>query len=284
MNRLPLHLLLALLAGLGLGLAYSWLIAPSQFTEAKPSILRDDFKAHYRAVIAAAYASSHDLERARARLAELGDPDPVEALSAQAQQMLAAGESFEDVRVVAQLASDIQNGAASFPQPSTPTENIVTSAPATQTLLPNETPLVQATVTETTVIETPFIFSTSTPRPTHTPVPPPRKPFNLVRQDAVCDPNSPEGLLQVLFMDSHRRQIPGVQVVVTWNGGEDSFYTGFKPEVGDGYADFQMEAGITYSVRVVESGTTVPNISIPNCTDLNGQAFSGGILLTFQQP
>ena len=87
-----------------------------------------------------------------------------------------------------------------------------------------------------------------------------------------------------MFMDSRRRPAAGVEVTVTWDKGEDSFFTGFKPELGDGYADFQMEAGITYSVRAVESGTTVPNVSIPSCTDSNGQPYLGGLLLTFQQP
>ena len=284
MNRIWLHLLFALLAGLGLGLAYSWLIAPTQYTDATPSILRADFKADYRAVVAAAYASNHDLARARARLAELKDPDPVQALSAQAQQMLAAGESFEDVQLVARLASDIQQGTASLPQPNTPTESVVAVIPATSTPLPIETPIGQATFTPTQVLETPFAFASPTPRPTHTPVPPPGKPFALVGQDTVCDTTLPQGLLQVMFMDSRRRPAAGVEVTVTWDKGEDSFFTGFKPELGDGYADFQMEAGITYSVRVVESGTTVPNVSIPSCTDSNGQPYLGGLLLTFQQP
>jgi hypothetical protein len=84
-------------------------------------------------------------------------------------------------------------------------------------------------------------------------------------------------------MDTRRRPVAGVEVEITWNGGEDTFFSGFKPEVGDGYADFQMEAGIIYSVRVVQSGTTVPNVAIPQCTDSNGQAYPGGILLTFQR-
>ncbi len=284
MNRIWLHLLLALLAGLGLGLAYSWLFAPTQFTDASPSILRADFKADYRVVIAAAYATNHNLERARSRLALLGDPDPVQALSAQAQQMLAAGESLDDVRVVAQLASDIQQGAASLPKPNTPTENVTAVSTATPTVPPIDTPVGQATFTPTQTVETPFAFTTPTPRPTHTPVPPPGKPFALVGQDTVCDTTLPQGLLQFIFMDSRRRQVAGVEVTVTWDKGEDSFFTGFKPELGDGYADFQMEAGVTYSVRVVESGTTVPNVSIPGCTDPSGQPYPGGLLLTFQQP
>ena len=283
MKRVPWHILLALLAGLGLGLAYSWLVAPSQFTDASPSILRADFKDQYRAVIAAAYASSHDLDRARARLGLLGDEDPVQALSAQAQQMLASGDSFENVRLIAQLTSDIQQGIVSIPPVNTPTEFIVTPV-TTSTAISNETPSGEGTKFPTQNIETPFAFTTSTPRPTLTPIPPPGKPFELVGQDVVCDLNLPEGLLQVVLMDSRRRQVPGIKIIVTWNGGEDSFFTGFKPEVGDGYADFQMVEAVIYSVRVVQGGTTVPDVSIPICTDPNGQSFKGGVLLTFQQP
>ncbi len=285
LTRVPIliFIIIALLAGLGLGLAYSWMISPLEYVDASPSILRADFKEQYRAVIAAAYASSHDLERARARLALLGDPDPVQALSAQAQTMLASGESFMNVQMVAQLASDLQQGVVSIPPTSTQITKPIPSPTPTNPSIAT-IPSGEVTSIATEVIETPQVFATLTPRPTHTPVPPPGKPFALVGQDTVCDKTLSEGLLQVMLMDARRRQVPGIEIVVTWNGGEDSFFTGFKPEVGDGYADYQMEAGIIYSVRVVQGGATVPNVSIPNCADADGQSYLGGILLTFQQP
>jgi hypothetical protein len=280
--RAPWQIVLALLAGLGLGLAYSWLISPTQYVDASPSILRADFKDQYRAVVAASYASTHDIERARARLALLGDADPVQSLSAQAQRMLAAGESFESVRLVAQLATDLQQGVISLPATGT-SAAMIANTPTISIQQTNETPPAGSTSIPTELIETPPASVTSTPRPTHTPIPPPAAPFSLVGQDEVCDPDLPAGLLQIFLMDRFRVQAPGIEITVTWNGGEDSLFTGFKPEVGDGYADFQMEPGIFYSVRV-EGGTIVPNISIPNCTDSNGQMYLGGVLLTFQQP
>ena len=109
-------------------------------------------------------------------------------------------------------------------------------------------------------------------------------PFTLVGQDTVCDINLQPGLLQFNFMDSRRRQVAGIEIIVTWSQGEDRFFTGFKPELGDGYADFIMQADTIYSIRVVEGGSFVPNISAPTCTDENGAAYLGGLLLTFQQP
>jgi hypothetical protein len=235
-------------------------------------------------VIAAAYQSSHDTERARARLSLLGDADPMQALSAQAQQMLAAGESSENVELVAQLASDLQSGIAFLtPTPTLAATAIETSPVTSQPVSVIETAAVHETPVPTDIVETPLALASPTLRPTHTPIPPPGRPFALVGQDTVCDTTLSEGLLQVLLLDSRRREVPGVEIIVTWNEGEDRFYTGFKPELGNGYADFHMEVGIVYSVQVIESGAPVQNITIPTCTDADGQEFPGGIQLTFQQ-
>ena len=83
--------------------------------DANPAILRADFKDQYRVVIAASYASTHDLARARARLELLGDTDPIGELSAQAQRMVGAGESLENIQPLAQLATDLQQGFVSIP-------------------------------------------------------------------------------------------------------------------------------------------------------------------------
>lgn len=284
---LSLQIILALLVGLGLGLAYAWFIFPVKSVNASPSILRTDFKNQYRAVIAAAYLSSHDLGRARARLALLGDSDSVQALSAQAQQMLAAGEPFDRIRSVAQLASDLQQGSVAIPATNTHTPIASEVFNSTETSQPNvEAPTSEDAVTAipTNGTETPLVVASPTPRPTRTPIPRTGKPFELVGQDSVCDTTLPTGLLQIVLMDARDRQVPAVEIIVTWDGGEDRFFTGFKPEVGDGYADFQMEEGIIYSVRVVEGGAPVPDISIPTCTDANGQQYPGGIQLKFQQP
>jgi len=301
-SRSPiLFLLLGLLAGFGLGLVYSWRISPVSYVDANPAILRADFKDQYRIVIAAAYASSHDLLRARARLELLSGTDPTGELSAQAQRMTGASESFEDTQFLAQLAADLQQGFASNSITSTPVVNtpfIGTPFTAVSSTPDLETPLAEeaaptAEFLEPTIIPTlsfeqtplaPQQLSTATPRSTSTPTPGITMPFILVGQDTVCDVELNPGLLQFTLTDSRGDPVAGIQIIVTWAEGEDHFFTGFKPEVGDGYADFIMQADTVYSIRVVEGGSFVPNISAPTCTDENGENYLGGLLLTFQQP
>jgi hypothetical protein len=285
-----LHIIIALLAGLGLGLVYSWLISPVTYVDASPAILRIDFKDQYRTVIAASYVSTHDLPRARARLQLLGDADPVGELSAQAQRMLASGEPFDQVRPLAQLASDLQQGFASVEATKTPfTESSNPTLPETplaETVIPTDSFITDAPTLS--FEQTPFIpqapLTTATARSTPQPNATTGAPFTLVGQDTVCDPSLQGGLLQVMLMDSRRRQVPGIKIIVTWNQGEDTFFTGLKPELGNGYADFIMKADTAYSVRVVEGGSFVPNITAPTCTDASGASYMGGLLLTFQQP
>jgi hypothetical protein len=294
------HIILALLAGLGIGLAYSWLISPVTYVDANPAILRADFKDQYRIVIAASYSASHDLARARARLALLGNADPISELSAQAQRMLGAGEPFERAQPLAQLATDLKQGFASTSLTNTPVANTpFAGTPFTAIInTPNlDTPVVEEIATEefsgSTLVPTlsfeqtplaPQSISTVTPRPTATPSPAISAPFTLIGQDIVCDAGLQQGLLQFILTDSRRRQVAGIQIIVTWDKGEDHFFTGFKPELGDGYADFIMQADTVYSIRVVEGGSFVPNISAPTCTDENGAAYLGRLQLTFQQP
>jgi len=292
LRNATLHLILALLSGVGLGLAYSWFIAPVTYVDANPAILRADFKDQYRNVIAASYAASHDLARARARINLLSDTDPVGELSAQAQRMLSAGEPFVRVQSLAQLATDLQQGFVTILIPGTPFKAVINTPTLETPFNAQETLITPSEFTELTSAPTPAFeqtpfapqsIFTPTARPTYTAIPPPGAPFSLIGQEPVCDPNLLPGLLQITLLDARRRQVSGIEIIVTWVGGEDHFFTGFKPELGNGYADFVMQAGTMYSVHVEESGSLVPNISSPACTDPNGVNYIGGLLLTFQQ-
>ncbi len=77
------RLLAALLVGVGLGLAYGWLVQPVHYVDTAPGNLRADYRTDYVLMVAQAYASSQDLQTAQVRLASLG-PQPAAELVTQA--------------------------------------------------------------------------------------------------------------------------------------------------------------------------------------------------------
>jgi hypothetical protein len=284
--------LLALLLGVGIGLGYAWVLSPHPDTDAPPSALRAEFKDQYRSLIAAAYAATGNLPRAEARLSVLGDANPVDALHAQAQRMLANPQTFERTDPLVALASALGVQVSGAPIP-TQTLEIPIDAGNTFTPTPpfllTDIPIAFSETSEVietpiTVEGTPFATRESTPRPTHTFTPSPGPPFTLTAEETLCDANLPEGLLQVMVMNRSRRQLPGVEIVITWDGGTEQFFTGLKPELGQGYADYLMTPDITYTVQLARGSDVAQGVAAPTCQSPDGATFPGSIKLTFQQP
>lgn len=285
-----LGLLLALLLGLAAGLAYTWVIAPRGLTDSNPALLRSEFKEQFRSAIAASYSATGNLPRAQARLALLGDEDPAEALNAQAQRTISSG-NFAGADQLAALALALENGTEVLPPVAPPTtensgpaefEPTLTAfpSPADLSFVLTETP----EPIQTIPVETQFPLITSTPRPTRTPPPTQGPPFLLIAQDTVCDPNLPEGLLQVIVLNASRRQLAGIKVVITWDTGGEEFFTGLKPELGNGYADFLMFPGVSHAVQLAIGSEIATDLVPPSCRTSSGETYLGGYKLTFQQP
>jgi hypothetical protein len=246
--------------------------------------LRADFKDRFRAAIAGAYAATGNLERARARLALLGDSDYMQVLAAQAQRMLASGASFQIARELAALATDLQAGISSVPSVTAPaptgeTGRTLEPAGAPSPLAPTSANGGSREPTSTTIV-----MNTPTPRPTRTPAPSPGAPFQLISKDPVCGSSVPQGLLQITILDAGGRPMPGVEVAISWTSGEDRTFTGLKPDISNGYADFVMERGLSYSLIVGRSFPPVSGLEAPACADSAGETYTGGLKLKFQQP
>ena len=92
-------------------------------------------------------------------------------------------------------------------------------------------------------------------------------------------------MIQVVTESAGGEQVPGVEVVITWDAGFDHFFTGLKPEVGAGYGDFTMAGGIEYSVHLAESpSATVDSLVAQPCAEPGGDAYLGSWLLIYKQP
>ena len=269
------YLLTGLLIGLVLGLLVAWVLAPVEYVDTAPASLRPDFKDQYRSVIASAYLVTSDLGRAQSRLSLLSDVDPLQALTLQAQNALAAGDPDGSAYALARLADALKQSPNEASLSPTPVLNAsLTQSPAGgATLTPTRRP---------NAILTPIY--TPTPRPTRTPTPTVGAAFVVVAPESVCDLNLSEGLMQIEVKDVAGQPIPGVEIIISWEDGEEHIFTGLKPELGNGYADFVMKPNVGYSVQLASGSQLVTNLSAPSCQTDSGDSYRGSIRLLFQQP
>ena len=69
-------ILLALLAGIGIGIAYGWYMDPVDYFDTTPDTLRADYQADYVLMTAEAYQAERDPGLAARRLAIFGTKSP----------------------------------------------------------------------------------------------------------------------------------------------------------------------------------------------------------------
>ena len=273
-------LLTGLVLGFALGLLYAWLINPVSYIDTSPSTLRQDYRDHYRLLIARAFAFNQDKGRASARLGLLGDDDPVQALVGQAQQVLAQDGSRYYAEALAILSQSLSGVERINPgQESEIPQTEETSPTSTLTQEPMGLP-VTPSVTPQQVTRTPGL--TFTPRSNTTLSPTENLPFVLAENKTVCNPNLPPKLLQLEVLDENEELLFGVKITVSWEGGEDTFFTGLHPEMGQGYADFSMTEGVVYSLRVGDASKPVTGLFAPSCSTNDGSTYPGGIKLIFK--
>jgi len=104
--RILVFLLVGLAIGSGLGLAVGWIVWPTEFTDANPAVLQDDYRNDYVQMIADAYALDNDLPAAQARLNEFGS-NPNAILLETITDKVLADANETDIRRLVQLASDL---------------------------------------------------------------------------------------------------------------------------------------------------------------------------------
>jgi hypothetical protein len=286
------YLLTGAVLGVTLGLFYAWVVSPVKYIDAPPYALRADYKEQYRILVAAAFLYNNDLLRATDRLAQLKDDESAQTIALQAQQALDQGHPEEEIRALNLLATALSRGMAATPSTlqnnQTPTPQLRTSevTPSPIFSVPTETmtTTVQASAPPTTTLETPSPALTMGPSPTATPTATQGAPFVLQDTRLMCNQTQTEPLIQVEVFDAAGQPVPGVELVVTWEDGEDHFFTGLQPELGLGYGDFKMTPGVLYTVNLTDGGQPVNDLSAAGCVLEDGSQYWGSWYLTFVQP
>lgn len=288
-ERGPWYLITGLVIGILIGVLYSWGLSPVSYVDTDPASLRSDFQDRYRVLIAVAYVANGDLARAETRLALLGEPeeDFADILSAQAQRNVAENGPPDEARALGVLADALRGSDIAGARPTiTPvggvgfqyTATVFTSTP-TITLTPtiSLTPTLTSRATRTHT-------ATPTPLSTRTATPTQGAPYVMQSLELVCNPNLAQGLLLIFTRDVAGSPVPGVEIVITWPGGENHFFTGQKPEVDLGYADFVMTPGVLYELSLTDGGEPVSGLTPVECEGEGDDRYWGGWQVVWAQP
>ncbi|HEX5837598.1 MAG TPA: hypothetical protein VFY26_07190 [Anaerolineales bacterium] len=108
-------ILLALLAGTGLGLAYGWYVDPVDFFDLPPDSLRADYKADYVLMTAEAYRFEQDPGLAARRLAVFGSRSPSSIAASGLEYARANKYADSDIALIQELVTAMQAWSGILP-------------------------------------------------------------------------------------------------------------------------------------------------------------------------
>jgi hypothetical protein len=261
-QRFPwLALILGLLLGTAGGLAYAWFLNPVSLVDVAPSQLTDADQRLYVLMVSEAYLQDRELGRAQDRLRALDVRDVAELVAQQADEALLNGTDTRQVAALSTLAEAL--GAQ-------PMAAEVFSGTRQPTSLPDggtATPTFEGVPTLT---PTPYeTFAPTLDIPTSTPTPDALQyaEFDLIASDRLCEDVPLPGLIQIYVSDEGGAGIPGLEILIEWEGQDDRFFTGLKTTQNPGYADFEMEDNKLYTVTLVGLAPPVVGIDSTPCAD-----------------
>jgi hypothetical protein len=236
-GALLIALFMGVAAGLALGLTLTWVIWPVKYYEADPVHLLPEHKEDYVVLVGAAYAVDGDLARAKARLAKLEEKDIGSVVAVLAERYLREGRDVEETRGLAKLADALGvSTSAMLVYIATPTP-LPTFTPEGPSIALGPPPPMVPTPTSPATAEMPGAAAT------------PETVFHLLEKRRFCEGQG-GGSILVYVEDEEGQGLPNVRITISWLGGEDEFFTGLKPEVDPGYADFAMQEGMMYNLAV----------------------------------
>ena len=278
-----LLVILGLTAGAVVGLLLGWVVWPVQYTDTAIADLAPEYKDEYILLVAAAFTTDGDLEKAQARLVRLEVPNINQSLSALIDRYILEGRDEAEIRALVALANAqgvispnmVAYLATNTPIPTdtplptptplpTDTPTVTPVPPTTTPIPPTETPMPQPTdtavptavpATNTAVppTNTPVPQATNTPKP-----PPPAAKWTITEQRLVGPGQDGQGCdygnlqIRVTVVDAGGNQLPGVwlydkysqQYQVTGNVG--------SPEWGPGETKFEYGIGGGGSLCIAE--------------------------------
>jgi hypothetical protein len=264
-------LILGIILGVTGGLGFAWSSSPVEEFDTAPWQLKQEDKEKYVVAIILQWSYDGDLGSAINRLLDLklkGD-DPIQQVADIACKLASSdyvnnNSGMRAIRTMIQFYElQGRTGCAEVLLPAYTPQAQITIVPPTATPTvpppPSKTPTPQDAVRPST---TPFIVIV--------PTTPPQLDFRIVRLEPFCDVEL-AGVIEVRVQQPNADPIPGQAVRVRWDGGQDTFLTGMKPERGMDYADYAMETGKGYTVEIPGRSNPSQPMNAVSCTTENGQ-------------
>lgn len=247
--RLALAATISVGLGIGFGLIVAWVVMPVEYVNADPIDLRPRYKDDYVRMISAAYVADGNLDQARERLKRLGTEFTAKSFGDLILREQKLGRDTPTLDALALLAQGMGYGAITIPAPTAAPETNVANQPA-----PPAQTIASFQLAERTLL--------------------------------TCADETSPARLQFIVRDQDGKDLPNIGIEIRWANGEDTVYTGLKPERGAGYADFEATPGI-FTVTIPNSESDIAGdlrIGEPpaNCRNDRGQTPRGWKLI-FQQ-
>jgi hypothetical protein len=268
-------LLIGLVLGITAGLTYAWSVDPVVEYANSPWQLRPADRANYMVGVTLAFAADSNLDRAIERLLSLQGPevsgDIFQQVADTACRLASSGyvDSSTGLRAIRSMMTFYQlQGRAGCADTLVPAND---AQPTTVVQIDAATPTLPPPATKTPTPVSQIEASPTTPL-VIVPTSVPQRDFVLANVATFCD-DELSGIIEVFVQDFGNVGLPGMPVRVRWDSGENTFYTGLKPERGPAYADFQMEEGRGYILDM--PGRADPSreqlVAVP-CRTESGQA------------
>ena len=108
-------IVLALLTGIALGLAYGLFVDPVDYFDLTPDTLRKDYKADYVLMVAEAYKADQDPGLAARRLAIFGSQSPSAIASSGLDEARSSGFPDADIVLMQKLVTAMQAWSGTSP-------------------------------------------------------------------------------------------------------------------------------------------------------------------------
>jgi hypothetical protein len=273
--------ILGVLLGAAGGFAYTWYVNPVVEFDTQPWQLNESDRQQYIVAIMLDYAHTSDLGAAIERLTALRpQTDPIQEVADIACELATSGytSTSSGLRAVRAMMTfyrlQERTGCAD--------ELILsdTVAPTAVVIIELPTPTLTPPVTKTPTVEAVAVAG-ATPTLFVVPTAPAQSDFEVANIPTVCSQENP-ALIEVNVVDFNGQGIPGQIVRVRWDGGESRFATGLKPERGAGYADFQMEPGMSYIVDMPGLSDPTQPLTATSCALESGDRSIIGYRVIFR--